>query len=69
MYRKRSSSRVSITVTYNNSDTGSTELPSIKRSVTNRTVQLIKTDAKKQPIDLVLPPLMEPAVHRGIIIQ
>ena len=67
MPRKRSSSKVSLSAALSQSDTGSLELPTIKRVITNRNVRIIKEEGNNQLKGLGLPPLMEPEVQKGTI--
>jgi hypothetical protein len=48
-----------------NIDTGSVELPTIKRTTVNINARIIKAETKNQNIDTTLAPLVEPEVDKG----
>ena len=64
MFRKKISSRGSIIDVYN-IDTGSVELPTLKRTTVNINTRIIKAETKNQNFDTALPPLVEPEVDKG----
>ena len=50
-----------------NIDTGSIELPSLKRGTGNVSSRLNRLDSKIQALDTALPPLVEPERDKGDI--
>ena len=48
-----------------NIDTGSVELPTIKRTTVNINARITKAEGKLQNIESALPPLVEPEVDKG----
>ena len=67
MFRKKMSSRASMIDVYN-LDTGSVEIPNIKRTTININTRIIKAETKIQNVpsfDSSLPTLVEPEVDKG----